>query len=102
MPPIEAMACGCPVISSARGSLAEILGNAAARVDPEDIDALAAQLCVLSAGTVVRHQMRAAGLVQAKRFNWAGTAMAMARVYERAVKAARAFETTPPPALGGL
>jgi glycosyltransferase involved in cell wall biosynthesis len=61
MPPIEAMACGCPVISSARGSLGEILGCAAIRIDPEDVDALTAQLCVLSSDTVIRERLRAAG-----------------------------------------
>ena len=35
MPPLEAMACGCPVVSSARGSLGEVVGNAAALVEPE-------------------------------------------------------------------
>ena len=101
MPPIEAMACGCPVISSTRGSLEEVVGNAAARVDPEDIDALTAQLCILSAGTAVRHQMRAAGLAQARRFDWAETAMAMVRVYERAAEVAKAAEPTSLPAFGG-
>src|SRR5215469_16090243 len=37
MPPIEAMACGCPVICSNRGSLGEVVGSAAALVDAEDV-----------------------------------------------------------------
>ncbi|HLH54933.1 MAG TPA: glycosyltransferase family 1 protein, partial [Verrucomicrobiae bacterium] len=37
-PPLEAMACGCPVISSTRGSLEEIVGTAALTVDPENVD----------------------------------------------------------------
>jgi glycosyltransferase involved in cell wall biosynthesis len=106
MPPIEAMASGCPVISSACGSLGEVLGNAAALVDPEDVDALTNQLRVLSADTTLRHQMRAAGLAQARRFDWAGTAAAMAKVYERAAEPAKASETetetTPTPASQGL
>jgi glycosyltransferase involved in cell wall biosynthesis len=84
MPPIEAMACGCPVISSARGSLGEVIGNAAARVDPEDVDALSGQLCVLSGGEAVRRQLRSAGFEQARRFDWARTAAATVKVYERA------------------
>jgi glycosyltransferase involved in cell wall biosynthesis len=87
MPPTEAMACGCPVISSACGSLGEILGNAAARVDPEDIDAITSQLCFLSENTAARRRMRAAGLVQAARFNWATTAAETVAVYERAAGA---------------
>jgi glycosyltransferase involved in cell wall biosynthesis len=84
MPPIEAMACGCPVISSNRGSLDEVLGNAAACVDPEDVDALTAQLCTLSMGGALHEQMRAGGLAQARRFNWSRTAAATVSVYERA------------------
>ncbi len=87
MPPIEAMACGCPVISSRRGSLGEVLESAAACIDPEDVDALTAQLCVLSSGTAVRDQMRAAGLAQARRFDWAASASAMVKIYERAAAA---------------
>ena len=102
MPPTEAMACGCPVLSSARGALGEVLGNAAARVDPEDVNALTAHLCVLSADREVRQQMRAAGLAQARRFDWAGAALAMERVYERAAETAKATETIAPPALRGL
>ncbi len=84
MPPLEAMACGCPVISSARGSLNEVIGNAAAFVEPEDIKALASQLCAVATNLAVRDQMRKAGLVQAKRFDWAETAAGTLKVYERA------------------
>src|SRR4051812_2816243 len=44
LPPIEAMACGCPVISSSRGSLAEVVGDAGAIIDPTDINSIAQQL----------------------------------------------------------
>jgi glycosyltransferase involved in cell wall biosynthesis len=84
MPPTEAMACGCPVISSARGSLGEIIGGAAIRVDPEDIDGLAGWLHVLSTSESDRDRLRVAGLEQAGRFDWTITAAATARVYERA------------------
>jgi glycosyltransferase involved in cell wall biosynthesis len=84
MPPIEAMACGCPVISSDGGSLGEVIGNAAARVDPEDVDALAVQLGFLSADENVRNRLRAAGIAQAARFDWTRTAAATVKVYERA------------------
>jgi len=87
MPPIEAMACGCPVLSSERGSLGEVLGSAAIRVDPEDVDALAAQLCVLSSDGSARERLRTAGYAQARRFDWGGTAAATLRVYERAAGA---------------
>ena len=44
MPPVEAMACGCPVISSSRGALGEVLGDSAAVVDPEEVHSMAKQL----------------------------------------------------------
>lgn len=39
-PPVEAMACGCPVMSSTRGALGEVVGEAAALVEPEDVSAM--------------------------------------------------------------
>ena len=88
MPPIEAMACGCPVISSARGSLAEVLGKAAVCVDPEDVDAIAAQLRNFSTDSGTRRQMSEAGIAQARRFDWNATAAATVNVYERVARAA--------------
>ena len=44
MPPIEAMACGCPVISSLRGALKEVVGDAALIADPEEVVSMASQL----------------------------------------------------------
>jgi glycosyltransferase involved in cell wall biosynthesis len=84
MPPIEAMACGCPVISSARGALGEVIGSAAAVVDPENPAFLMAQLCIVATSEIARNRLRAAGLVQARKFDWTKTAAATLRVYERA------------------
>jgi len=84
MPPIEAMACGCPVIASGRGSLAEVLGDAAALIDPEDISSLTRQLCVLANEPEARSRLRAAGLLQARKFDWSRTAAQTLKVYEHA------------------
>ena len=89
MPPLEAMACGCPVLSSPRGSLGEVLGHAAALVNPEDIGALAAQLVKLSTSQALRQEMKTAGLARAQRLDWARTARAMTALYERAAKGPR-------------
>jgi glycosyltransferase involved in cell wall biosynthesis len=82
MPPIEAMACGCPVISSTRGSLGEIIGDAAAIIDPEDIHSMANELGAFAQDAELRNRYRAAGLLQAAKFNWAKTAQQTLRVYE--------------------
>lgn len=44
LPPLEAMACGCPVIVSHRGSLPEVVGDAALLIDPQDLDSLVGAL----------------------------------------------------------
>ena len=84
LPPVEAMACGCPVISSTRGALDEVIGDAAARVEPEDIDSLQLQLTRLAVEIPLREQLRANGLQQAKRFDWNRTAAATLGVYAKA------------------
>jgi len=84
MPPIEAMACGCPVISSTRGSLREIIGNAAAIGDPEDIPSIANELGAFAQDAELRNRYGSAGLLQAAKFNWAKSASETLQVYERA------------------
>jgi glycosyltransferase involved in cell wall biosynthesis len=84
LPPLEAMACGCPVIASARGSLGEVLGDAAALIEPEDLHTIARQLYVLATDAAARNRFRAAGLAQAARFDWEQTAEETIKVYERA------------------
>ena len=85
LPPIEAMACGCPVISSSRGSLGEVTGDAAAVVDPEDVHSLTQQMKRLAADRELRDRLRDAGLKRAQGFNWGKTAAATMNVYSRAV-----------------
>jgi glycosyltransferase involved in cell wall biosynthesis len=87
MPPLEAMACGCPVIASARGSLGEVLGQAAALIEPEDIHTIARELFLLATDPSRRNQFRAAGLAQAGKFNWANTASKTLELYQRAIEA---------------
>jgi len=82
-PPVEAMACGCPVISSAKGALAEVIGNAAAIIDPENPEFMMAQLCIIATCETARNRLRAAGLAQARKFDWTKTAAATLQVYER-------------------
>jgi glycosyltransferase involved in cell wall biosynthesis len=83
MPPVEAMACGLPVLSSDRGALAEVIGDAALIVDPEDIGDLARKLRALAFDADLRHRLRERGLRQARRFDWSETAAATLDVYER-------------------
>lgn len=83
MPPLEAMACGTPVITSNASCLPEIVGDAALTVDPYDVDALAAAMQRVLGDAELRAQMRAAGFVQATKFSWHTTAVDTHAVYQR-------------------
>jgi glycosyltransferase involved in cell wall biosynthesis len=80
------MACGCPVICSARGSLGEVVGSAAKIVDPENINAMKEALATVSSDSALREKMKAQGLMQAQLFNWNKAAETTLKVYERAAK----------------
>lgn len=85
-PPIEAMACGCPVISSTRGSLAEVVGQAAALVEPENVEHMAKQLELVAMDAAFRAKLIVAGYENAKRFDWQINARAVLEVYAAAVR----------------
>lgn len=81
LPPVEAMACGTPVISSIAGSLDEVVGNAAQIVDPQDVlDITEALQFIASSGTRRAHLARA-GLENARRFDWAQNARQVMDTY---------------------
>jgi glycosyltransferase involved in cell wall biosynthesis len=69
-PPLEAMACGCPVIVSQTSSLPEVCGDAAIYVDPEAPAQLAAAMRRVLCEEGLRAHLRAAGLERAKRWSW--------------------------------
>jgi len=79
IPPVEAMACGTPVVASTAGSLPEVLGDAALLVDPYDEDALAE---ALQAAAEDRGLLRRRGLVRARRYTWQAAAAETWQVYE--------------------
>ncbi|MHC1764736.1 MAG: glycosyltransferase family 4 protein [Verrucomicrobiia bacterium] len=84
-PPVEAMACGCPVVSSARGSLAEVVADAAALVNPEDPDDLASQMKRVATDEPFRASLVTKGYQNARRFDWQANARAVLGVYRGAV-----------------
>lgn len=70
MPLAEAMACGCPVITSNLSAMPEVTGDAALLIDPTDLDAIAAALQRVSAEPVLREEMREKGLKRAAQLSW--------------------------------
>ena len=70
LPVVEAMACGCPVITSHVSSMPEVAGNAALLVAPENVDDIRGAMEKTIADPVLRDRMISDGLLQARRFSW--------------------------------
>jgi len=81
LPALEAMHCSCPVIASARGSLPEVVGEAAISLEPDDVDAWADALARVLLAPSIASDMKKAGLAQAAQFTWEKTAAATLAVY---------------------
>lgn len=86
-PPLEAMASGCPVASSLVGPLAEVCGDAAIELVPNDRRQMAEAIDRLVWDRPLRAKLRAAGFVQAGRFSWTEVARAHLAAYSQAINA---------------
>lgn len=82
LPPLEAMACGTPVVTSNRSSLPEVVGNAGIMVDPCNTDALADAMLRVLRDPDLRNEMLEKGLERASQFTWEKTARQTLAVYE--------------------
>ncbi|MEH2078262.1 MAG: glycosyltransferase family 1 protein, partial [Nostoc sp.] len=69
MPVLEAMACGCPVITCPNASIPEVAEDAVIYVNDDDVDELANALCEVQKPSI-RHSLITAGLAQTKKFLW--------------------------------
>ena len=83
LPPLEAMACGCPVVTTNTSSLPEVVGEAGIMVNPYDTDSLAQAMRQVLTRSELRDDMVRKGLEQAKRFSWEKTARQTMEVYEK-------------------
>ena len=81
-PPLEAMACGTPVVAARSGSLPELLGDAAPLVDPDDVDGLADAVERVLADPEL---WRGRGLARAAGFSWPRCAEETVAVYRSAI-----------------
>jgi glycosyltransferase involved in cell wall biosynthesis len=81
LPPLEAMACGTPVVTSNVSSLPEIAGGAAILVDPYDTDAIAEGIARAVTDEPLRQQLSARGLARARDFSWAQSVAATHHIY---------------------
>ncbi len=73
LPPVEAMACGCPVIASDSSSIPEVVGDAAVLFDPADTGALAAAITAVTGDPALGRSLVARGRERAGRFTWQAT-----------------------------
>ncbi|MDP9316327.1 MAG: glycosyltransferase family 4 protein [Chloroflexota bacterium] len=83
MPPLEAMACGAPVITSNTTSLPEVVGNAALTVPPTDIPALAAAIERVLQDPALRQQLIQSGYERVSQFSWDHSAQQSAALLQR-------------------
>jgi glycosyltransferase involved in cell wall biosynthesis len=82
LPPLEAMACGVPVVCGNGGSLPEVVGDAGYVIPPDDTRAFGAAILTCIVEPAVSENLRARGLAQAKTFSWEKTARETVAVYE--------------------
>lgn len=82
LPIVEAMAAGCPVLTSNRYGALEMAGDAAVLVEPESVDDIAAGMARLLDDQPLRERLRAAGLERSRRFDWQRTASQTLAVLE--------------------
>ncbi len=86
MPPLEAMACGTPVVASNTSSLPEVVGDAGLTVSPYDPEALAEAIIRVLDDAELRQELRERGLRQARAFSWRMTAERTLAAYEAAAR----------------
>ena len=86
MPPLEAMACGCPVACANTASLPEVCGEAAEYFDPTSEDEMSAKIAYLLGNDVRRQELGQAGIAKAAEYSWERMAEESSTIYRRALE----------------
>jgi glycosyltransferase involved in cell wall biosynthesis len=86
IPPLEAMACGAPVVATRTGAIPEFAGDAALLVNPGDREALRDAMARLLRDAALRGELRARGPARARRYRWDDSASTMTRLLEEAAR----------------
>ncbi|MFN8500887.1 glycosyltransferase family 4 protein [Kouleothrix sp.] len=87
LPPLEAMACGAPTITSNVSSLPEVVADAALTVDPYDVGALVAAMLRVLGDAALRDDLRQRGVARAAQFSWGRAAHETLALYRQVVAA---------------
>src|SRR5579872_5272631 len=82
-PPLEAMACGTPVICSSSASLPEVVGDAALLIDPRSPESLLDAMTRLQQDSALRDRLRSSGLRRVAQFSWKTLAEKTLSVYRQ-------------------
>ncbi|OCL25566.1 hypothetical protein U472_14640 [Orenia metallireducens] len=86
LPPLEAMACGTPVITSNVSSLPEVVGDAAITINPYNIEELSDSINKVLSSKELQQELSQKGLERSKEFTWRRTAEETLKVYEELLK----------------
>jgi glycosyltransferase involved in cell wall biosynthesis len=87
LPPLEAMACGTPVVTSNVSSLPEVAGGAALLVDPYDAEAIAEGICLSVSDHTLRADLIRRGHERARSFSWAQSVKKIHEIYMEVAQA---------------
>ncbi|HCW32542.1 TPA: glycosyltransferase family 1 protein, partial [Candidatus Peregrinibacteria bacterium] len=82
IPPLEAMACGCPVITSNSSSLPEVVGDAALQVDPYSVAALKKAINQFLSNDILRQEFTNKGYERVKKFSWERSAQTLLATFQ--------------------
>lgn len=85
LPPLEAMACGTPVITSNTSSIPEVVGNAGLMLSVGDVDAMKSNIEMLCEDDILHAKLSIAGLKQSEKFTWAACAKQTFDAYQYAL-----------------
>jgi glycosyltransferase involved in cell wall biosynthesis len=86
LPIIEAMSCGCPVLTSNTTSLGEVAGNAALTVNPDDKEAIIYAMTKIIEDNTERNSLKVKGLLRANDLSWENTAQKTIAGYKTAME----------------
>jgi glycosyltransferase involved in cell wall biosynthesis len=89
IPLVEAMACGCPVITSSAPACPEVVGDAALLVAPDDVDGIATAMLQVVRQPELATSLRQRGLDRARRYSWHDSAERLLRELEHAARDGR-------------
>lgn len=83
IPPLEAMACGCPVITSRTTALQEVVGDSGWLIDPEQWPTISEALLMVIQSPSTRQEQIGKGLAQATRYSWESSAKSLIEAYDQ-------------------